>query len=122
MSNANPDVRIAAFFYRCPLFAVLNFLMIPPMFDLVPFTLVTFSAIFFVVDPFAVIPMFLSMTRGDSAAKRRAMALKAALAVRCKRPFSAKFRPRIGSARWRGSILLGTHRSTDRTPTIVAKP
>src|SRR5215831_17376946 len=47
--------------------------------ELATFTLVTFSAVFFVVDPFAVIPLFLTITRGDSALKRRATALKASL-------------------------------------------
>jgi multiple antibiotic resistance protein len=50
------------------------------MFELVSFGLVTLSAIFFVVDPFAVIPMFLAMTRRDSPQKRKAMAFKAAMA------------------------------------------
>lgn len=50
------------------------------MLDHLQFALVTFSAIFFVVDPFAVIPMFLSMTAQDPPAKRRATALKAAVA------------------------------------------
>jgi len=49
------------------------------MFDLLSFALVTFSAIFFVVDPFAVIPLFLAITRGDSDAKKHATALKAAV-------------------------------------------
>ncbi len=48
------------------------------MFEDLPFALVTFSAIFFVVDPFALIPLFLSMTRGDPLRKKRQMALKAA--------------------------------------------
>ncbi len=47
--------------------------------ELANFALVTFSAVFFVVDPFAVIPLFLSITRGDSAPKRRATALKASI-------------------------------------------
>jgi multiple antibiotic resistance protein len=44
---------------------------------LLTFALVTFSGIFFVVDPFAVIPLFLSMTHGDSPEKKRAAAWKA---------------------------------------------
>lgn len=48
--------------------------------DLLSFTLITFSAIFFVVDPFAAIPMFLAITQGDSPAKRRHTALKASIA------------------------------------------
>lgn len=50
------------------------------MWETVSFILVTFSAIFFVVDPFAAVPLFLSITRGDDLAKRRAAALKAAIA------------------------------------------
>lgn len=50
------------------------------MAELISFTLITFSAIFFVVDPFAAIPLFLAITQGDPPAKRRVMALKAALA------------------------------------------
>jgi multiple antibiotic resistance protein len=49
------------------------------MFELLSFTLITFSAIFFVVDPFAVIPLFLSITRGDDLRKKRQTALKAAV-------------------------------------------
>ena len=49
------------------------------MSDLVTFAVVSFSAVFFVVDPLAAIPLFLSMTEGDSPAKRRAAALRAAL-------------------------------------------
>ncbi|MFO0982679.1 MAG: MarC family protein [Planctomycetota bacterium] len=49
--------------------------------EILSFTLVTFSAVFFVVDPFAVIPLFLSITQGDSPAKKRLTALKASLAT-----------------------------------------
>jgi len=49
------------------------------MADLLTFALVSFSALFFVVDPFAVIPLFLSMTQADSPAKRRATALRASI-------------------------------------------
>ncbi|MEK6675669.1 MAG: MarC family protein [Planctomycetota bacterium] len=49
------------------------------MTDLLAFTLVTFSAIFFVVDPFAVIPLFLAITQRDTPKKRSATALKASL-------------------------------------------
>jgi multiple antibiotic resistance protein len=45
------------------------------------FSLVAFSAIFFVVDPFAVIPLYLSITQGDPPAKKRATALRASLAA-----------------------------------------
>lgn len=48
------------------------------MWELLSFTLVTFSAIFFVVDPFAAVPLFLSISRDDDLAKKRATALKAA--------------------------------------------
>jgi multiple antibiotic resistance protein len=47
--------------------------------DFATFTLVTFSAVFFVVDPFAVIPLFLAFTRGDTVKKRHATALKASI-------------------------------------------
>ena len=49
------------------------------MTDLVTFAIVSFSAVFFVVDPFAVIPIFLSMTQTDSPEKRRAAALRASI-------------------------------------------
>jgi multiple antibiotic resistance protein len=49
------------------------------MADLVSFALVSFSAVFFVVDPFAAIPLFLAMTAGDPPEKRRAMALRASV-------------------------------------------
>jgi multiple antibiotic resistance protein len=49
------------------------------MFALLSFSLVTFSAIFFVVDPFAVIPLFLSITRGDDLPQKRRTAFKAAI-------------------------------------------
>jgi MarC family membrane protein len=45
------------------------------------FALVTFTAVLFVVDPFAAVPIFLSITAHDSPAKRRAMAGRAALAA-----------------------------------------
>ena len=45
------------------------------------FSLLSLSAIFFVVDPMAVIPVFIAMTRNDSAEKRRAMALRATVAA-----------------------------------------
>ena len=48
------------------------------MSDLVRFALVSFSAVFFVVDPLAAIPIFLSMTASDPPAKRRAAAVRAA--------------------------------------------
>lgn len=49
------------------------------MWDLVTFALVSFSAVFFVVDPIAAIPLFLSITQGDSPVKRQAAARRAAI-------------------------------------------
>ncbi|MFH1807389.1 MAG: MarC family protein [Pseudomonadota bacterium] len=49
--------------------------------EIITFSLMCFSAVFFVVDPFAAVPMFLAMTPHDSADKRRRMALRAALAA-----------------------------------------
>ncbi len=49
--------------------------------DLLTFAAVTLSAIFFVVDPLAVVPSFLAMTNGDDVLKKRATAKKAALAT-----------------------------------------
>lgn len=51
------------------------------MLDLFSFTLVAFSAVFFVVDPFAAVPLFLSITRGDSPEKCHATAMKAAIVM-----------------------------------------
>jgi multiple antibiotic resistance protein len=45
------------------------------------FAFVTFTAIFFVVDPFAAVPIFLTITGEDTPAQRRATALRAALAT-----------------------------------------
>lgn len=47
--------------------------------ELLSFSLITFSAIFFVVDPFAVIPLFVSITRGDTREKKHATAFRASL-------------------------------------------
>jgi len=52
--------------------------MLSPALPDVSFALLTFSAIFFVVDPFAAVPLFLAITTGDSAEKRRRTAFKAA--------------------------------------------
>jgi multiple antibiotic resistance protein len=41
------------------------------------YSVVAFSAIFFVVDPFAVVPVFITITEGDSEEKRRLMARRA---------------------------------------------
>jgi multiple antibiotic resistance protein len=45
------------------------------------FGLVALSAIFFVIDPFACVPIFLTITSGDSAEQRRRTALRAAFAA-----------------------------------------
>lgn len=45
------------------------------------FSLLSFSAIFFVVDPMGVIPIFIAMTRDDTPAKRRDMAKRASIAA-----------------------------------------
>ncbi len=47
--------------------------------DLLGLSLVSFSAIFFVVDPFSAVPFFLAMTRDDALPKRRETALRASL-------------------------------------------
>jgi multiple antibiotic resistance protein len=45
------------------------------------FSLLSLSAIFFVVDPMGVIPVFMAMTRGDPPEKRRSMAMRASVAA-----------------------------------------
>jgi multiple antibiotic resistance protein len=45
--------------------------------DALSYGVVAFSAIFFVVDPIAVVPVFITITEGDSEQKRRAMAWRA---------------------------------------------
>ena len=45
------------------------------------FSLLSLSAIFFVVDPMGVIPVFIAITRDDTPAKRRDMARRASLAA-----------------------------------------
>jgi len=45
------------------------------------FSLLSFSAIFFVVDPMGVIPIFIAMTRNDSPQKRQSMARRASIAA-----------------------------------------
>lgn len=49
--------------------------------DVLSFALVTFSAIFFVVDPLAIVPTFLAMTAGDDLEKKHRMAKKAGIAT-----------------------------------------
>jgi multiple antibiotic resistance protein len=88
--------------------------MPPVMFEPLSFTLVTLSAIFFVVDPFAVIPLFLVITEGDAPAKKRATALKAtAVATVTLLVFAAAgtlifrlFGITLGAFRIAGGILL----------------
>jgi multiple antibiotic resistance protein len=50
-----------------------------PVASIVKFCLVALSSVFFLVDPFAAIPVFLSMTPGDSRIQRRQTAARAAL-------------------------------------------
>jgi multiple antibiotic resistance protein len=47
--------------------------------DMLSYSLVAFSAIFFVVDPVAVVPVFITITEGDSEEKRQKMAARACL-------------------------------------------
>ncbi len=47
--------------------------------EILALSLVSLSAIFFVVDPFAAVPFFLAMTRNDAPDKRRETALRASL-------------------------------------------
>ena len=47
--------------------------------EVITFCLVSFSAVFFVVDPFAAVPIFLAMTPLDAPEKRRRMALRACI-------------------------------------------
>jgi multiple antibiotic resistance protein len=45
------------------------------------FAVVALSAVFFVIDPLATVPIFLTITSGDSIAQRRRTAVRAALAA-----------------------------------------
>lgn len=47
--------------------------------EVASFSLVALSAVFFVVDPVGVVPVFIAITEGDSESKRRAMAGRACL-------------------------------------------
>ena len=47
--------------------------------DVLTFSLVAFSAVFFVVDPIAVLPVFLAITASETPAQKRATALRAAI-------------------------------------------
>src|SRR5712691_8503777 len=49
--------------------------------ELLSFSLLSLSAIFFVVDPMGVIPIFMAMTRHDTPEKRRSMAFRASVAA-----------------------------------------
>ena len=49
--------------------------------ETVTFSLICLSAVFFVVDPFAAVPMFLAMTPDDTPEKRRQMAARASIAA-----------------------------------------
>jgi multiple antibiotic resistance protein len=49
--------------------------------DDLKFALVALSAVFFVIDPIANVPIFLTITAADDAAQRRRIALRAALAT-----------------------------------------
>jgi len=49
--------------------------------DVLALSLVSFSAIFFVVDPLSAVPFFLAMTREHTAEERRETALRAAVAA-----------------------------------------
>lgn len=50
------------------------------MADYLSLFVVSFSAVFFVVDPLGVVPLFIGMTANDSVKKTRSMALRACLA------------------------------------------
>jgi multiple antibiotic resistance protein len=49
--------------------------------DVLSLSLVSLSAMFFVVDPLSAVPFFLAMTRNDDRAKRRETALRASVAA-----------------------------------------
>lgn len=49
--------------------------------ELVTFAISTFTTLFFVVDAPATVPMFVSMTAGESAAQRKATVLRASIAT-----------------------------------------
>ncbi len=76
--------------------------------------LVSLSAVFFVVDPFGMVPIFLAMTRGDSPEKIRSMCLRACLVAGGLLVFFALFGGLIfkifavslGAFRVAGGILL----------------
>jgi multiple antibiotic resistance protein len=49
--------------------------------DDLKFAVIALSAVFFVVDPFVAVPIFLSISAGDTVAKRRRTALRASVAA-----------------------------------------
>jgi multiple antibiotic resistance protein len=53
------------------------------MHDLFSFSLLSLSAVFFVVDPLGVVPVFLAVTRRDSEQKKKEMARRAAITAFC---------------------------------------
>jgi multiple antibiotic resistance protein len=48
-----------------------------PLKDALEFALLAFTSVFFLVDPFAVVPAFLAITQGAEMSERRAMARRA---------------------------------------------
>ena len=56
-------------------------LSMPGSQELLGYGVVALSAIFFVVDPIAVLPVFITITEGDSPEKRKRMAMRACLAT-----------------------------------------
>lgn len=59
--------------------------------EVLSFTAVAVSAVFFVVDPFAIAPIFITMTQGDSEAKRTDMARRASIVTALVLTFFALF-------------------------------
>lgn len=51
--------------------------------EVLSFTLIALSSVFFVVDPFAVVPIFITMTARDSEEKRADMARRASIITAC---------------------------------------
>ncbi|HXX31996.1 MAG TPA: MarC family protein [Myxococcaceae bacterium] len=82
--------------------------------DLVTFSLVALSAVFFVVDPLGVVPIFLAVTAGDSPEKMRSTARRASLTAFGLLTFFALFGTllfkvagiSLGAFRVAGGILL----------------
>jgi multiple antibiotic resistance protein len=82
--------------------------------ELLSFSLVALSAVFFVVDPLGVVPIFLAVTAGDSPQKMRSTALRASLTAFALLVFFALFGTllfkvagiSLGAFRVAGGILL----------------